>query len=402
MIDPMPLSTALLETLLNMHESEILDFKREQYPFDGADNVQKSELIKDILAFANAWKTSDAHILIGVEEVKGARGNVLGVVHHIDDAKIQQLVNSKTNTPVRFSYLPVEIDSKAVGILRIDKDQERPIYLNKDFGKLKKGVVHIRRGSSTVEAEPDEVAKMGMARISSGVVLPTLELQFGNISNREAIGSRITVSPTILVDPPPPSLSDIIAEKLKPYDFEEISRKFARRSLISDVSLDNFSIKQSPEQIRNYKEQIARMVSFVLVLKNLGEIVADDVRAELICDKSNEYRIISERSYPGNQPRGPYGLLVRTPIIDHDLSISSLPEKWLIEACFGKIQPQAEAWLSDKFYLECTVETEVRLYGKIYADNLPKPIDVELFVKVFPREEIYNSTNYVNEGTENE
>jgi Putative DNA-binding domain len=64
---------ALIENLLNQDESSSLDFKRDQYPFDGADDGQKSELVKDILAFTNAWRQSDAYILIGVDDVQGGR-----------------------------------------------------------------------------------------------------------------------------------------------------------------------------------------------------------------------------------------------------------------------------------------------------------------------------------------
>ena len=43
-----------LEFLLNAGEGTALDFKREQYAFQGANNSDKSEWLKDILAFANS------------------------------------------------------------------------------------------------------------------------------------------------------------------------------------------------------------------------------------------------------------------------------------------------------------------------------------------------------------
>jgi hypothetical protein len=70
-----------LSTLLWQNESETLDFKRDQNPFDSGTDEDRSELLKDILAFANAWRTSDAHILIGVQEVKGSRALVIGAQH---------------------------------------------------------------------------------------------------------------------------------------------------------------------------------------------------------------------------------------------------------------------------------------------------------------------------------
>jgi len=104
-IDP-----SLIETLLNMSESAILDFKGGQYPFAGATDDQKGEIVKDIIAFANAWKTTDAHIVIGADENPGGRAAVVGIANHLDDAHLQQLVNGKTNVPVAFDYVPITLD----------------------------------------------------------------------------------------------------------------------------------------------------------------------------------------------------------------------------------------------------------------------------------------------------
>src|SRR5215216_4375450 len=110
------MNSTLMEELLNEDESATLDFKRDQYPFDKATPEQKSELLKDILAFANAWRRTDAYILIGVEDVKGGRGNVVGVTSHFDDASIQQFVSGKTNRPVSFSYEVFPFEGVQVGI----------------------------------------------------------------------------------------------------------------------------------------------------------------------------------------------------------------------------------------------------------------------------------------------
>ena len=90
----------LIESLLFEEEGVELDLKRDQYKFAKANDEEKSELLKDILAFANAWRRSDAFILIGVQEVKGDRSNVVEISDLLDDAAVQQFVNSKTNRPV--------------------------------------------------------------------------------------------------------------------------------------------------------------------------------------------------------------------------------------------------------------------------------------------------------------
>jgi len=151
--------TRLIESLLNEDESASLDFKRDQYAFEGAPDAVKGELLKDILAFANSWRRSGAYILIGVNEVRGGRSTPVGVQEYLDDARLQQFVSSKTNRPVDFSYEAVSVDQMQIGVVHISL-QERPLYLEKDFGRLSRHVVYVRRGSSTAIASPDEVSKM--------------------------------------------------------------------------------------------------------------------------------------------------------------------------------------------------------------------------------------------------
>ena len=64
------LDSHLIEQLLHEEESSTLDFKNRQYKFLKADDVTKSELLKDILAFTNSWRRTTAYILTGVKEVK--------------------------------------------------------------------------------------------------------------------------------------------------------------------------------------------------------------------------------------------------------------------------------------------------------------------------------------------
>jgi Schlafen, AlbA_2 len=180
----------LIENLLNQDESSSLDFKRDQYAFDGADDNQKSELIKDVLAFANAWRQSDAYILIGVDDVQGGRSIPVGVTAHLKEANIQQLINSKVNRPIEFRYEAARADGQSIGVIQIPI-QTRPFFLNNDYGKLKKDVVYLRRGSATDTANPDEIVRMVHAS-QTPVPNPKLTL-IGRIEHGDR-GPRILVS----------------------------------------------------------------------------------------------------------------------------------------------------------------------------------------------------------------
>ena len=121
----MIINASSVELLLYESEGVALDFKQAQYPFEKASNEEKGELLKDILAFANAWRRADAFILVGVKDIPGNKASVQGVASHIDDAKLQQFVNSKVNRPIEFHYKPFELDGKKVGLIHIPL-QTRP------------------------------------------------------------------------------------------------------------------------------------------------------------------------------------------------------------------------------------------------------------------------------------
>jgi hypothetical protein len=179
----MVINEILVEQLLNESESTTLDFKEQQYKFVHASDDEKSELLKDILSFANAFRRTDAFILIGVKEIKGDRSVPVGIVEDLDDATLQQFVNHKTQKPVTFLYHTIPFQGVKLGIIQIPV-QERPLYLLKDYGKLLKEAVYTRHGTSTDIASPDEVARMRISLGSTQTYEPILKLQFGNGSDQ--------------------------------------------------------------------------------------------------------------------------------------------------------------------------------------------------------------------------
>ncbi len=169
----MALDSEQLEQLLSQEEGHTLDFKQNQYQFERADDADKGELMKDILAFANTTRKDTAYILVGVKEVKGRCNEVVGVDRFLDDARVQQFVNSKTQRPVVFSYQYISIGNRTIGVIEIPV-QPRPIHLKKNFGRLVAEKVYLRRGSSTDVASPDEIAQMGNSNRTNKVDVSAL------------------------------------------------------------------------------------------------------------------------------------------------------------------------------------------------------------------------------------
>ena len=146
-------------------ESNCVDYKRAQYAFQGADDAQKAELLKDILCFANAFRRSPAYILIGVDEDAAGLGVIHGIDDNevIDDAKLQQFINSKTNNRIPFSAYPLRMHSgKILQVIEIDTCvRGRPFYLKKDYAGLHHKDVWVRARTSSHIASPEEVAAFG-------------------------------------------------------------------------------------------------------------------------------------------------------------------------------------------------------------------------------------------------
>jgi hypothetical protein len=171
----------LLNTLRYKSEGPDIDFKSAQYRFNGASELDKSEMLKDILAIANSWRDSTGYILLGFKDQRPHPAEVVGIRESIDDAQIQQFINGKVKPKLTFRYEEHLYEGKTVGVITIPK-QKRPFYLANAYGKIKSNVVYVRRGSSTDEAEPTEIAAMvnddsgrGDIRLDLSLIAPNNE-----------------------------------------------------------------------------------------------------------------------------------------------------------------------------------------------------------------------------------
>ncbi len=128
-----------LDALRYKSEGTDLDFKQAQYRFVKASENDKAELLKDIIAMANAWRDGTGYILVGFKDNSPHRAAIVGIREHLDDASIQQFVNSKVKPKLGFRYEERIYEGKAVGIITIPK-QKRPFYLANAYGALKSNV----------------------------------------------------------------------------------------------------------------------------------------------------------------------------------------------------------------------------------------------------------------------
>jgi hypothetical protein len=363
------MNDVLLESLLREEEGTSLDFKRDQYPFDGMPDEVKSELLKDILSFLNAWRRTDAYILIGVDEVKGGRSNIVGVSSHLDDAKLQQFVNSKTNRPVDFSYRPYSYEGKQIGVLHVP-EQRRPTFLQKDFGRLRRHTVYIRRSSSTAEADPDEVQQM--ARVDqSDRPTPLLEFQFADVKARAILGRDLSLHSHVLDMPPVARIPDYGASR------NSTGFMYVPDPLASHRNSDYW------RELADFAQKIAlfRPVSFVLT--NHGAATARDVRIEIGGEGAAALQILLPDEFPA-RPSTSRFLGVRRQRGEDESRLRLWPhgDGWTLTVNAGKVRPRESWWSPEAVYLGAEQATNVQLEARIFSDDLPEPVVAALRVDV--------------------
>lgn len=381
------MDAAFFERLLHEEESTMLDFKKEQYPFAKATDEEKSELLKDILGFANAWRRSDAYILIGVEEVRGGRSKVIGITNHLDDHALQQFVNCRTNRPIHFSYEALGIASKQVGIIRIEQ-QTRPIYLQKGYGKLKQEEVYVRRGSSTNHQKPaslEEIAQMGSAAHSADMRKASLAVEFAALDREETLGDQIEWSAEFCEMPDSngiPVLDDTpVPIRLPGGDTVHIPS-------VSSIDTRNRLNTHFYHEFAKYEffRRLARKVR--LVIANKGEVPATDVRLEMLVLSGEGIGVIADSETPVSPERrksflGTTGMdnLRLRPAFRHAgyVDIDRSERQTKVEIDCGNLQPGRRVW-TDAFCMGIGRSGEVKLTGCIYAANLFHPQEFTLSI----------------------
>jgi len=376
-----------LEQLLFEEEGPTLDFKRDQYPFSTATDDDKSELLKDFLGFVNCWRRDEAFILVGVEEVQGGRSIVQGVSHHLSDHSLQQFVNRKTNRPVRFRYEACEIEGKQVGVFRIEL-QPRPVFLKRDFGKLKKQCVYVRRGSSTdptKPADPDEISQMGLGNVFDQRDA-LLTVRFAKLNTDEVLGEEIEWSADFFEMPK--------ADAIPP--FEE------RRTAVDLPGHDRMYLP-APSEVnplrqpnRDYFREIAKYLYFHrlfkqirLVISNVGKTHATDVRLEIRIPLTSNIELADYSGEPEEPEKFSDSYLLSSassigirPVIKEPgwVELDKNEDDWKLEIECGNLQPGRSVW-TDFFYVGIRTSGETILKGKCFAGNLSEPEEFKLAIR---------------------
>lgn len=351
----------VLETLLHLEESSSLDFKEEQYNFVNSDKGEKAELLKDILAFANSWRLSEAYLLIGVREVKGGRSELVGVNHHLDDANLHQFVNSKTQRPIEFRYLPFRAEGVEIGVIEIPF-QERPICLTSRYGKLRPNEVWIRDGSSSRLATPDEIANMGAARVIPDI--PGFNLDWANLDERSVFPSDNILSSRYLYPVLPPE-TFVPITPAGVFSEPSYNQHYSRDLIF--CTLERNLVSPLGFRLQNVSGTVGRRVRFIgQVSKSTGLVIQEGINDIPALMRNS---MLAERTFLNfaNPDEG-------------KISLMEFKNRWQIEIDFGDVRPRNEVWTGEALYFGSTTPTELTLQGELRGDNIAVPIDCKLSI----------------------
>ena len=375
-----------LTILLHRSEGDTLDFKSKEYPFPCASDNDKSELLKDILSLANAWKDSPAYIVIGVTEDHGRAVAFLGVRSHLPDHSLQQFVNARTNVPVRFQVETVSYEAVELDIICVAAQQARPIFLTKDYGRLKKNVVYVRRGSSTAEAAPDEIAEMGRSEaMTSNASVPSLVVEFAHPTKRERWGSTASIMCTELIDPPPPPPKKVSA-------VEQAARKanplWGGQSLIEAMT-PRVTVRTGPDpkEVLEYLKANARFAGVSFWVQNVGTVNASNVHIDVRITRQDGVTIASGYDRP-RKPRAPFDIGIHRER-EPSIYVFEQENEHVMSLNIGTLQPKAEHWVAGDFIVAVSADCEIPALIRVFADHLANPIESTLLLKVSVNSRVY-------------
>lgn len=147
------------ENILNNPESDILDFKREQYDFlNNSNEINTAKFVKDIVSFCNTVRTETGFIILGVSISENGEKELIGIDKFVDDAVFQEKIKNKVTPVPYFNYSTVKFQNKIFGVIEIPvRRYEEPIFPTVKMRGLEPGKVYFRRGSSNSEATGREI-----------------------------------------------------------------------------------------------------------------------------------------------------------------------------------------------------------------------------------------------------
>jgi Putative DNA-binding domain len=359
-----------LTALRYKSEGTDIDFKSTQYRFIAGSEDNKAEMLKDILAIANAWRDGPGYILLGFKDQRPHPAEVVGISESVDDAQLQQFVNGKVRPKLTFRYEEHLYEGKTVGVISIPK-QKRAFYLAHPYGKLKSNVVYVRRGSSTDEAEPPEITAMVMADSGRGDMRVNLSALTTNNDNLPDTFQRSYLQFT-------EEFPDFASPRHTAGPFEI--------NVGTSIWHDNRSFWR---ECAEYVRVDEGLIEMKFVLLNRSEIQLSNAKLEVFVEPldGQSYQMLAGADLP-KEPESKWspihGMRTLPEVMSRQNSQLAVDDAGAVPICnvrFGSLLPSEEGRSSDTLAIILFSPGKLRLRFRILASELAVPHESERVIE---------------------
>lgn len=379
-------------------EGTKLDFKKEQY-----HKEKYKDLIKDIMAMANAPIEEKRYIIVGIKDKPDGTKEIFSIPREeiVDQATYQQIVRENIEPNIEFSYFAIEIDGNVFGVFEIDNCINPPYMMKKDYkGVLKKGESFVRKGSQQermTRRDLDELIELKSNRYFNDKI---------SIGFNKKLDQQLTVKGVSEVKLPSQKAREKIESILRrrnedlelgldnPLDSLGLSMARFRNPFksIPYVERDTDELKKNLENIRNtyyendwYYIGEEMSVKINLTIRNDGNKYLEDV--SIILKIPTDFVKVMDRIY--SEPKSGIDFLSYTTLSDTTNYYPDVTEEdgyYVIREDIGVLKHQlyTEAF-NEKlrvYFGTKSLNKNINCYYTIFAKNLPNPITGVLKVEV--------------------
>lgn len=385
------------------HENEYtyLDFKAIQYSSD-----KHADLLKDVIAMANAPGNKDRHIILGVNYKNNNDRDIVGIDDDdfIDSTIYQQLIYANIEPKINFEYFAYNFKSNTVGIIKITDCHDKPYMMKKKYGNLKKGDTFIRVGDSQKRLTRSELDKIIESKkkfhdfsdkvsfsFKKNETVKLTELSYTNLANtklpsdvtREKIKSIIEKKKKDNIEEGKQGLSEIQEIQSVIKNNPSFLNPFGTRSL------EEYTIEELEEKLLTLKDDYyekdiyevfqnhANKLNFVI--SNTAGVYIEDPTVEVTFPNKKDLFVLNNVKKPDNKiinPTFSIGYpdieILENKIIVTD-KLDDIKHHIPTEAFIDPLRIIFKSGLNGK-----TIDMDIQLFAK----NLEKPLEDKLQLKI--------------------
>jgi hypothetical protein len=386
------------DIILLENENTALDFKAIQYKKNKYEN-----LLKDIISMANSKTNEEKFIIVGVNHKTNGDRDIIGINEDfVDDATYQQLINENVEPEIEFKYYPYELNSKKIGVFKIQNCSNPPYMLKKDYGNLKKGDCFIRKGSHQTRVTRKDIDYFISQKVVVGNFNGTISIKFRN-SKSKTLFLKPIVDLEFPSDKAAKKIKRILKEKeekLKKSDAFGIMMINQDIAMIGGTPYENRSISTLKENFDSVRETYhdddlyylfeEKSNKINLTITNNGDEYLEDSSIEVQFTK-NENFLIATSVYRKPDNRSWLDKINYTPVGPswdemHYPKITEAEKNYVIFENIGDIKHKIPV---DVFQVpirfvagQNCINEEIILKIKVFGKNLPEPIVDELKIIV--------------------